>query len=82
MNNDTSLQVAIAVGIGSIPKVHTAAAVLTIRRCHEVGIVEPGTILGIGDNSVVLRTSTTEIVLLEVTCDFVESIPDVGDRSI
>lgn len=82
MDNDTGLQVAISVGIGSIPEIHTAAAILTIRRCHEIGIVEPGTILCIGDDSVVLRASTAEIVLLEVACDFIESIPDVVDRSI
>jgi len=67
MNDDASFEITIPVRNGSVPQVHAHATVLTIWGGHEVGIVEAGAILSVGNDSVVLSTTTTEVVLLEVS---------------
>jgi hypothetical protein len=43
---------------------------------HEVSIVEPAPILRVRDDSVVLASTASEIILLEITRNLVEAIPD------
>lgn len=42
---------------------------------HEVGVVESAAVLGIRDDCVVLLSTTTEVVLLEITRHLIEAIP-------
>lgn len=74
MNDNASLQVSVPVRVRSVPEVHPAATILTIRRRHEVGIVITAAILSIGDDGVVLCASTSKVVLLEVTGNFIKTI--------
>jgi len=66
VNNNTSFEVAITVWKVGIPEVHPHAAVLPIRRSHEVGVVESGTILGVSNDCVILFASSTKVILLEI----------------
>ena len=66
VDNDAGLQVTIPVRGSSVPDVHPAATVLTVRWGHEVGIVEPAAILSIGNDTVIFLATSAEIVLLEV----------------
>jgi hypothetical protein len=63
---DTSFEVAITVWKGGTPEVHPHAAVLPIRRSHEIGVVKSGTILGVSNDCVILSTSSTKVILLEI----------------
>jgi hypothetical protein len=74
VDDDTCLEVTITVGDGSVPEVHAHATVLTIGRGHEVGVVISGTVLSVGDDTIVLASTTTEVVLLEVTSDLIEAV--------
>jgi phage tail sheath protein FI len=66
VDDNAGLEVTVPVRERSVPEVHAHAPVLAIGRSHEVGVVEPGAVLRVGDNGVVLGTSATEVVLLEV----------------
>ena len=74
VNNDTGFQVTIAVWQGGVPKIHAHATIRAIGWGHEVGVVVARTVLRVGDDSVVLGATTTEVVLLEVTRDLVEAV--------
>ena len=74
VNDDTSLEISITIRVGCAPEVHSATTILTIRWRHKVGVVVTATVLGISNDSVVLSTSTTEIVLLEVPRNFIETV--------
>ena len=54
--------------------------ILTIRWRHKVGVVVTTTVLGISDDSFVLSTSTTEIVLLEVPRNFIETVSPISSQ--
>ena len=75
VNDNTSLKVSISERCGYIPKIHSATTILTIRRSHEVGVVVPATVLSVSNDGVILGTSATEVVLLEVASDLVKAIP-------
>lgn len=74
VNDNSSLEVSVPVRIRGIPEIHPATTILTVGRRHKVGIVIATAILGVGDDSVVLRASAPEVVLLEVAGNFVEAI--------
>ena len=74
VDNDAGLQVTIPVRGSSVPKVHPAATVLTVRWGHKIGIVESAAILSIGNDTVVFLTAPAEVVLLEVARCLVESV--------
>ena len=74
MNNDAGLQIPISVRRGAVPEVHPYFPVLAIRRRHEIRVVVSASVLRVRDDCVVLLSATAEIVLLEVTGDFVESV--------
>jgi len=74
VNDDTGLKVPITVWNGGIPEIHTHATVLTVGRGHEVGVVESRTILCVSDNGIILSSSTTEVVLLEISRNLIETI--------
>jgi hypothetical protein len=76
VNNNPSLQVPIAIWRSSVPQIHPAASILTIWWCHEVGVVESTAILSVCDDSVILLTPTTKIVLLEIAGNLVKAIPE------
>lgn len=76
VNNDTSLEVAVAVRVRGIPQVHPAPAVLPIWRGHEVRIIVPGPVLGVCDNGIAFRATTSEVVLLEVARDFIKAVAE------
>lgn len=78
MNDDASLQITVPVGVGCVPEVHPAASILTIRWSHEVCIVVSTAVLGIRNNRVILCTSSSEVVLLEVARFLVEAISAEG----
>jgi hypothetical protein len=79
MNYDAGLQIAVAVWDGRVPDVHSAFTILSIRRCHEIGIVEPRTVLRVSDDSVVLPASTSKVVLLEISRNFIKSIAEMKE---
>ena len=74
VDDDTGLEITISVGNSGVPEVHAHATVLTIGWGHEVGIVVSGTVLGVGDNTIVLASTTAKVVLLEVTRHLIEAI--------
>ena len=74
MNDDASLQIPISVRRGAVPEVHPYFPVLAIRRRHEIRVVISASVLCVRDDCVVLPSATAEIVLLEVTGDFVEPV--------
>ena len=74
VNNDASLEIAIAVRVRSVPEVHSASTVLPVWGGHEVGIVEPGSVLSVCNNCVAFLATTTEVMLLEVSGNFVKAI--------
>ena len=74
VDDDASLEIAVAVRVRSVPEVHPAATVLAVGRRHEVGIVVTRAVLRVRDDGVVLLPTTTEVVLLEVTRDLVEAV--------
>jgi hypothetical protein len=74
VDNNACLKITITVRRGGVPEIHSATAVLAIRWCHEVGVVVSGTVLCVGNDSVAIATTTTKVVLLEVTRDFVKAI--------
>lgn len=74
MDDDTSLEVPIAVRVRGVPKVHPAAAVLTIGRRHEVRVVVPATVLRVRNDGIVLLPTTTKVVLLEVAGNLGEAV--------
>ncbi len=76
VNNDASLQIAIAVRVRRLPQVHPAPTVLPVWWGHEIRVIESGTILGICNDGVVLLATTSKVMLLEVTGDFVEAITE------
>ena len=39
VDNDTGLEITVAVGVGVVPEVHPATTVLTVRRDREVRVV-------------------------------------------
>ena len=80
VNNNTSFEITITVRKSSIPEVHPHAAVLPIRRSHEVGVVESGTILGISNDCVIPLASSTKVILLEVACKFVKTISKTSSQ--
>jgi len=74
VDDDTSLKITISVRSSGVPQVHSAASILTIRWCHEVSVVVPATVLSVGNDGVILLSTTTEVVLLEITGNFVEAV--------
>lgn len=74
VDNNASFKIAITVGGGSVPKIHTAASLLTVRRCHEVRVVVSAAVLGVGNNCIIALATAAEVFLLEVTGDLVESV--------
>ena len=80
MYDNTSFKVAavaIMVWKGGILEVHPHAPILPIRRSHEVGVVESGTILSVSNNCIILGA---KVVLLEIACKFVKSIPTISGQ--
>ena len=49
--------------------------ILAVRWGHKVGVVEPAAILRICNDSVVLLTTASKVILLEVARCFVEAVP-------
>lgn len=80
VDDDASFQVSITIRRSGVPQVHPAATVLTIGWSHEVGVVVTTAILGVGNHSIVLLSSSAEVVLLEVTSHLVEAITIIGVR--
>lgn len=76
VNDNTSFKVAIAVRVGSVPEVHAHATILAVRRSHEVGVVETGAILSIGNDGIVFTTATFKVVLLEITSELSEAVSE------
>lgn len=74
MDNDAGFKITVPIRQGSVPEVHAHATVSAIRRGHEVCIVVSRTILGISDHGVVLSSSASEVVLLEVPRHLVETV--------
>ena len=74
MDNDTGLEITVAVGVGGVPEVHPATTVLTVRWGHEVCVVVTTAVLSIGNHTVILLATTTEVVLLEVARFLIETI--------
>jgi hypothetical protein len=74
VNDDASLQIAIAVRVRRLPQVHPAPTVLPIWWCHEVCVVKSRSILGICDDCVPFLSTTSKVMLLEVAGDFIETI--------
>jgi hypothetical protein len=79
-NTSFKLEVAITVRKVGIPKIHPQAAVLSIRRSHEIRVIESGTILGISNDCVVLGASSTEVILLEIARNFIKSISAISGQ--
>ena len=76
VNDDASLQIAITVRVRCLPQVHPAPTILPIWRCHEVCVVKSRSVLGICDDCVPLLSTTSEVMLLEVAGNFVETITE------
>jgi hypothetical protein len=74
VDDDTGLKITISVRKSGVPEVHAHATVLTVGWGHEVGIVISGTVLGVGNNTIILASTTAKVVLLEVTRDLIEAI--------
>jgi len=74
MDDNACLEITISVRYRSVPEVHAHTTVLTVGRSHEVGIVETGTVLGVSNDGVVLSTTTTEVVLLEIARHLIETV--------
>lgn len=74
VNHDAGFKVAITVWDCSVPEVHPAPTVLTIRRGHEIRVVKSRTVLGICDNGITLLAAAAEVVLLEVTRDLIKAV--------
>jgi hypothetical protein len=55
-------------------EVRTHPTILPVRWCHEVSVVKPGAILSISDDGVILSTTTSKVVLLEISSDFIKAI--------
>ena len=49
--------------------------ILAIRWGHEVGVVKPTAILRICNDSIVLLTTASKVILLEVARCFIEAVP-------
>jgi hypothetical protein len=79
VNNNTSLQIAIAVRIRRIPQVHPAPTVLPVWWGHEVCVIESGTVLGICDDGIVLLATASKVMLLEVAGDFIKAITEYNN---
>lgn len=77
MNDDPSFEIAVTIRGRGVPQVHPAASVLAIGWRHEVRVVEPAAILRVRNHSIVARTPTPKVVLLEVAGDLVEAVPIV-----
>jgi hypothetical protein len=75
VDDDARLEVAVSVRERRVPEVHAHAAVLPVGWGHEVRVVVSRTVLRIGNDGVVPLTTASEVVLLEVTRDFVEAVP-------
>jgi hypothetical protein len=74
MDDNTGLEIAIAVRVRGVPQVHPAPTVLPVRGSHEVGIIVSGSVLSVRDDCIPFLTSTSKVVLLEVASDFVKAI--------
>lgn len=62
-------------GYGGVSKLTLRGVIRTYS--HEVGIVEATTVLGIGDDTIILTTPSSEIILLEVTRKLVKPVSEV-----
>ena len=60
------VQVAVARRRGSVEEIHLDAGRRTVAPRGEVRIVEAGTVLHVGQNHVVILTTASEVVLLEI----------------
>jgi len=74
MDNDSSLQVTVPIRRSSIPEIHPAATVLTVRWGHEIGIVVTAAIVGVGNDAVVLLATSAKVVLLEIARWLIEPV--------
>ena len=74
VNNDTALEIPIAVRVRGVPEVHSAPTVLPVWGGHEVGIVVSGSVLSICNHCIPFLATTTEVMLLEVAGNFVKAI--------
>ena len=79
VNNDASLEIAVTVRVRRLPEVHPAPAVLPVWWGHKVCVVEPGSVLGICNDAVSFRSTTSKVMLLEVARKFVEAIAGYHD---
>lgn len=74
MNDNACFEISISVRCRSVPQIHAATTILTIGWSHKVGIVVTAAVLSIRNDGIILSTTTTEVVLLEVAGDFVKAI--------
>jgi hypothetical protein len=79
VDNDASLEIAIAVRVRRLPDVHPAPTVLSVWWGHKVCVIEPGSVLGICNDGVSFRSTTSKVMLLEVAGKFVEAITEYHD---
>ena len=74
VNNDAGLKIAVAVRVRGVPEVHSAPTVLPVWGGHEVGIIVSGSVLSVCNDCIPFFATTTKVMLLEVTGNFVKTI--------
>jgi len=74
VDDNASFEVTISVRSSSVPDVHAATTILSVRGSSKVGVVVSAAVLCVGDDSVTFLASLSEVVLLEVSGLLVKAI--------
>lgn len=94
VNDNAGVEAGVAVRGRPVPDVHAHAALLSIRRSGEVGIVSSTAVLSVQNDFVVAATAVAVVVDLEVTGSFgeaklveqvvvlVRDVEELSDRSV
>lgn len=73
VDNNARLEIAISLGVGSSPDVHSHTAIASISRGSKVGIVRSAAVLSVNNNEIICLTALSVVICLEVSCYLVEA---------